>query len=586
MSQGLCPDCGAAVNLTAIKSFILCLLVAMVAGCEKPASKLSVLDGVTYVGDAAPRKVMGVSMIGRYKLKFSKGADGEMKCSLALTIHDGLRGWGQPEVTELKGLTFETNQGLNHDEVVIIRADKCTALAPGSIVSGQVPDSLTMFNENSDEIKLTKSGSPAKNDQANVVSRTPTNTVTTLAAEPALPKEISISRAAFEARYGKPLFTEDEFDAVFKGLYGIGLDQFLAMLGTNYFGVLPERRDALAEALRIFGNKSDSFRESYTAIVPHLLPGKEILDNLDKNLSDLGIRTEGRGVTKFEKLTGLSKSEYLASIEKLGRWQQSGAFTIENFARHLEDGGVDVDRFGEAEPFEGFRWRDIDRCLMSIRPVPDRSSTSVGSGLLGQLWYVRRIIPCLDFAVYRGNGVDSLVFYDKDGVALCIQTLWGSEGGFIVQLIPKHINIRSLLGPKDYEKMACWLLTPGGRGRLVMDIVPVHGIWSPLVYETTRGRVSNVDDSTQRLLYMPKPVEGTEAIQFEDKPVDVSSNPKVGALMGQEYVSQFTNTFAFFNHEPAIAIQQNVAGEEAEAKDFGRETCSRNCGLAGGRSGL
>jgi len=165
LSQGLCPSCGAAVNLTSVKSFILCLFAVMVAGCEKPSSQLAVLDGVTYVGDAAPRKVMGVSMIGRYKLKFSKAADGQMKCSLTLTIHDGLRGWGQPEVTELKGLTFETSQGLNHDEVVIIRADQCTALAPGSIVSGQIPDSLTMFDENSYEIKLTKAPSAASKSQ-------------------------------------------------------------------------------------------------------------------------------------------------------------------------------------------------------------------------------------------------------------------------------------------------------------------------------------------------------------------------------------------------------------------------------------
>ena len=105
---------------------------------------------------------MGVEMIGRYKLNFHKGADGSMKCSMTLTIHDGNRGWGQPQVTELKGLTFETGQGLNKDEVVIVRADECTALAPGTIAEGKVPDWLVMFDENSYEIKLNKVTSSRK----------------------------------------------------------------------------------------------------------------------------------------------------------------------------------------------------------------------------------------------------------------------------------------------------------------------------------------------------------------------------------------------------------------------------------------
>jgi hypothetical protein len=414
------------------------------------------------------------------------------------------------------------------------------------------------------------SGSPGKNDQGNVVSRTPTNTVTTPAAEPTLPKEISISRAAFEARYGKPLFTKDEFDAVFKGLYNIGLDQFLAMLGTNYFGVLPERRDALAEALRIFGNKSDSFRESYTAIIPHEFVAEVRSNNtsatasvlpddgtLDRNLRKLGLRTEGREntkpVTKFEKLTGLSKSEYLASIKKLGLPNQSGAGTIELLAKLLEAGGVDVDRFGEAEPFEGFRWRDIDRCLMSIRPVPDRSSGSDGSGLLGQLWYVRRLMPSFDFAVYRGDGVDSLVFYDKDGVALCLQTLWGSQGGFIEQFISSHIDLASFVERIDYKRIEKWRANVNTRKLLVVDFRPVQGVWCPVLYG--------------QLLFMPKGMPDGGLVQFEDKPMDLSGNPKAGQLLAHEYAGYFTNTFAFFNGSPPVVIQNNGLEGGPESKD-------------------
>ena len=151
MSQRPCTSYGTAGKSTVIKLFILSLLIAFITGCDRPSAKLAVLDGVTYIGDAQPREVMGVPMFGRYKLKFSKGAEGQMKCSLTVMIHDGVHGWGQPEVTEIKNLLFE--QGVE-DRMLLHRDPEISA--PGSIKSGQVPDSLTMFNENLDEIKLSK----------------------------------------------------------------------------------------------------------------------------------------------------------------------------------------------------------------------------------------------------------------------------------------------------------------------------------------------------------------------------------------------------------------------------------------------
>ena len=501
------------------------------------------------------------------------------------------------------------------------------------------------------------------------------------AVEPPLPEEVSLSREAFEARYGKPLFTKKEFDAVFKGLYEIGLDEFLAMLGTSYFGVLPEHHRALADAVRLFGNKSDSLREAYATIVQRvfvsqvrsnsiaeslgLKPGDEVLDayleaddprdplmtfyhythgdgtgiSTDTVLSrgpplqvkfplagwalkefhlyDLSrdpspqsdfcvtttrgtLRIPRRAImeqlvqaytnkwglkqaftihsqvadivphirnlgavleTRFEKRNGLDKNAYLASIIELQRVAHPRksyvADTVDDLARLLEHLDAEKDDpFPFAEPFEGFKWSAIHRCMLAIRPVPDGSSTSIGSGFLGQLWYVRRLVPSLDFAVYRGNGVDSLVFYDKAGVALCIQTLWGSQGGFIAQFVPRHIDLLSLLGPDDFEKINDYAMSPEGRGMPLIDFVPINGIWSPLIWETRRER-SGGSRSSIHLLFMPKPPTDGGSIQFEDKPVDISGNPKGRMLLGRDYYSQFDKTYLFFNREGPVAFQFN-----------------------------
>ena len=529
------------------------------------------------------------------------------------------------------------------------------------------------------------------------------------AAETTLPHEASISREAFEARYGKPLFSSKELDAVLKGIYGLGLDQVMAMLDTNSFGVIPAQSDALTEALKISGNKSDSLQESYTAMVPHvfvsrvysnsiaqtlgLKVGDEILNayleiygkwfdssekhysesrfgsgetngiarvnlplvhwnlqefHLDEvmeaetqkflneiqrsngsntnmefhsafcvetsrgslrlscvriieellkastnkiapgfppnelqahyldairkdaensskgkpwefvwdvnqhilpsiawvSLADIMPETRNLGavfMTKFEIRKGLDKSGFLKAGDELKR-------VIAPKENHPDDNAME-----NLEPCEGFHWITMHRQLKLLKPVQAGSPDGIGSGLLGQMWLMREIMPSLDFAVYHGNGVDSLVFYDKDGVAICIQTLWGSEGGFITQLLPDYIHLPAILRQQDYDQIYQLSLHSSTERLLGVDCVPVQGVWCPMV--------------KRDLLFMPKPVTGNGIIQFEAEPVDILNNPKRDELLNREYVSQFTNIFSFFNNDPAVAIQNNDLKGGVESKD-------------------
>lgn len=527
------------------------------------------------------------------------------------------------------------------------------------------------------------------------------------AAEPTLPHEASITREAFEARYGKPLFSSKELDAVFKGIYGLGLDQVMAMLDTNSFGVIPAQSDALTEALKLSGNKSDSLQESYTAMVPHvfvsrvcsnsiaqtlgLKAGDEILNAYLEIYGKWFYSSEKRGESRFgsgetngiarvnlplvhwnlqefhldevmeaeteKRLNEIQRNNgsntnlefhsafcvetsrgslrlscvrILEELLKASTTKTNPGFTPTELQVHYLDAvrkdaensskgkpwefvwdvnkqilpsiawvsladimpetrnlgavfmtkfeirkGLDKSAFLKAgvelnrvlapkinnpednaleylEPCEGFHWIAMHRQLKSLK-VATGSTGAIGSGLLGQMWLMREIIPSLDFAVYHGNGVDSLVFYDKDGVAMCIQTLWGSEGWFITQLLPDYIHLPSILRQQDYDQIYQLSLHSSTARLLGVDCVPVQGVWCPMV--------------KRDLLFMPKPVTGDGIIQFEAEPVDILNNPKRDVLLNREYVSQFTNIFSFFNNEPSVAIQNNGLKGGVESKD-------------------
>ena len=275
-------------------------------------SGLAVLDGVTYVGDAASRKVMGVSMVGRYKLKFSKAADGKMKCSLTLTIHDGLRGWGQPEVMELKGLTFETGQGLNHDEVVIIRADRGTVLAPGNIAAGQVPDSLTLDDVDLEnyEVKLTKvaSSTKAKGDSGQ--------------AQVKIAPTVLMPRQRFEEIIGKPVATSEQIGKDFADAFGFSLWGFIGMLRTDQFALPEEKKDPIQQLCQAnYKRIQAAFNLKYeTPWMPELVGdlSKYGVSNFDPGVwqSDmiyhLWLLTRKEGIT-----TNLVFTEYATSNSKI-----------------------------------------------------------------------------------------------------------------------------------------------------------------------------------------------------------------------------------------------------------------------------
>lgn len=274
----------------------------MVAGCEKPASKLSMLDGTTYQGDATPRQVMNVTMIGRYKLHFFKSNDGEMKCSLTLTIHDGLHGWGQPQVTQLKGLTFETEQGLNKDEVVIVRADQCIASAPASIATGQVPDSLILVDANSYEIKLHK------------VASSKTATAGSRPAQAKIAPTILMPREKFEEIVGKPAVTGEQIAKTFADAFGFSLWDFIGTLQTDEFALPEARKDPI----------QDLFQANYMKIQAAFNPDYESpwMPSLVCDLSKYGVSNPKPGVwqsdlihhlwllTRREGITNLSFAEY------------------------------------------------------------------------------------------------------------------------------------------------------------------------------------------------------------------------------------------------------------------------------------
>jgi len=249
--------------------------------------------------------------------------------------------------------------------------------------------------------------------------------------------------------------------------------------------------------------------------------------------------------TRFERRTGLDKNTYLAAVTNLQHTLAIGNASVqgtaEGLAQRLEnsDPRSYEDPFRFAEPFEGFAWSDIHRKmkLLAADALHERG------GILMQMWFMRKFVPSFDFSIYRGNGVDSLVIYDKGNIVLCLQTLWGSQGGFLQDFIPEHIKLPLLLELKDYARIREWDNNPQTRGSLVVNCLPVQGVWCPMLY--------------RKLVFMPKsPVDGSR-VEFEGKPVDVTSNPKGGQLLRAEYMNYFTNTFAFLNHEPALEIQYN-----------------------------
>ena len=187
---------------------------------------------------------------------------------------------------------------------------------------------------------------------------------TSEAAETALPQETAVTRNAFELRYGKPLFTRNEFEAVFRHLYGMNLDQFFALLDTNSLQVMPDKRSTLAEAVRLFGNKSDTLKESYVAIQPRvfvkavhpntiaedlgLKAGDEILSVYNELFQTRTPTTEG----DFKGTTGLGPPNRIQI--PLSRWSLRDLSLIEAV-------------FGEARAMINMRWRAA-RCARGQPP--------------------------------------------------------------------------------------------------------------------------------------------------------------------------------------------------------------------------
>lgn len=242
-------------------------VVVFVTGCDKPSAKLAVLDGVTYIGDAQPRQVMGVTMFGRYKLKFSKDAEGQMKCSLTVTIHDGVHGWGQPEVTEIKNLLFE--QGVE-DRMLLHRDPEISAL--GSIKSGQVPDSLTMFNENLDEIKMSKVNVSAGAEEKKSAK---------------IPPTVLMTREKFEGIFGKPSLTSDEVDKIFQDNLGYTLTEFVGAMSKNNFDLPEESRERFGKPLPSNYDKFEQLKTAFNRIYADTLPNRTQADTLPDRLKDL-----------------------------------------------------------------------------------------------------------------------------------------------------------------------------------------------------------------------------------------------------------------------------------------------------------
>ena len=231
MIQELYLRYGKTFNLPSIKHFhfLFGICVALVAGCDKPASKLAVLDGTIYTGNASPRTVMGVSMYGHYKLSFSKGADGDMKCFLTTTIHDGNQGWGQPETTEMKNLLFEDGV----DGAVLIHRDPEIS-APGILKSGQVPDTMQTYNENLDPIQLTRveTSQTKKEPKLAPVKVTPT---------------VLMSRDKFEEIVGQPFETSDDINTNFALEFGVSLSGLAGLMSEDNFALMEQYKDKIQE---------------------------------------------------------------------------------------------------------------------------------------------------------------------------------------------------------------------------------------------------------------------------------------------------------------------------------------------------
>jgi hypothetical protein len=139
--------------------FALLFAALMTTGCDNANKKLAVLDGKTFAGDAPPKMIMGVQMYGHYQLSFSQKDDDQVKCVLTSTIHDGQNGWGLPESKELQLIFKDDVDGYGAKTVWVCNDPTiCTKGAPReALISGQVPDSFTYFNEQSDEITLHRS---------------------------------------------------------------------------------------------------------------------------------------------------------------------------------------------------------------------------------------------------------------------------------------------------------------------------------------------------------------------------------------------------------------------------------------------
>jgi hypothetical protein len=123
------------------------------SSCSENTEKLTSLDGKSYRGEAASKRIMGALMSGYYVAKFERDASGNLKCKLSLHLHDSTEGWGKPS-TETVQVSWEDR---NPEYACIAKGSDLfneLGVAPDKITKESAPQELSLTDTDFNEITL------------------------------------------------------------------------------------------------------------------------------------------------------------------------------------------------------------------------------------------------------------------------------------------------------------------------------------------------------------------------------------------------------------------------------------------------
>lgn len=123
------------------------------SSCSENTEKLTSLDGKSYRGEAAGKRIMGALMSGYYVAKFERAANGNLQCKVTLHLHDSTEGWGNPS-TETVPVSWEDR---NANYACVAKGSDLfneLGVAPDKISKESAPQEMSLTDTDFNEIKL------------------------------------------------------------------------------------------------------------------------------------------------------------------------------------------------------------------------------------------------------------------------------------------------------------------------------------------------------------------------------------------------------------------------------------------------